>query len=404
MRVVGAVVALATGCQAGTPEATAPPTPVATPAASPDVDGQRQRDLDELVDAYAAHPQPPQLDDALDELRSRLGVLSDDEYLVELMRLTAGRDRDGHTGVFPLAQSGLDLWPLRLYAFEEGWRVLDATPEHQGLVGGRITRIGGHPVEEVEALVSPLVSRDNAASLRARVAQYLVVPAVLRGVGVEPVLEVDGRTVDVPAIPSHDYAAWTGLTYPLICPALHDPEAPVWGIEEHPDAVVARYRRVLATSDGQHIRAYADELDEAVTRVDPSVVVVDLRGNPGGDTGTYRSLLQVVQRIAEERPGALRLLIDRCTFSAATNFVVEVLASTDAVTVGETMGGAPAMWGDAREHGLPSGIVVHVATRAWQLGDRGLPDALAPDVAVATRWSDVEDGVDAPLDTALSAG
>lgn len=95
-----------------------------------------------------------------------------------------------------------------------------------------------------------------------------------------------------------------------------------------------------------------------------------------------------LEALAAERPGRLRLLVNRCTFSAATNVVVQLLGSTDAVVVGEVMGGSPTMWGDAEPHTLPSGTVVHVATRTWALGGPDAPAALDPDVPVPVRWAD----------------
>jgi hypothetical protein len=101
-----------------------------------------------------------------------------------------------------------------------------------------------------------------------------------------------------------------------------------------------------------------------------SRAVVDLRSNPGGENGSYPPLLAALQQVARERPGTLRLLVGRSTFSAATSFVMEVLATTDAVVVGEAMGGSPNLRGDADLHRLPSGPRVHVATRWWEMGGR----------------------------------
>jgi hypothetical protein len=405
-RLVVVVLAVALSTLACGEPGALPGQPSSEPAPSTEDDGvaaARAADVEAVRAALASHPDPPDVGDELDRLAERGGELTDEAFLVELMRLVATRDGDGHTGIFPLGQPDLELWPVRLYRFEEGWRVIAARPPFQDLVGRAATGIGGRAVDEVAALVLPAVPHDTEASALGRVPQHLITPAVLRGVDVEPTLELDGEVVDVTPVPSAEYAEWAGLPYPLICPPLVDPSVPPWAVEERDGAVVLRYRRVLASSEGQGVRALADELAEAVARIDADVVVADLRDNPGGDTGTARPLVDALVDLEAERPGRLRLLVNRCTFSAATNVVVQLLEATDAVVVGEQMGGSPTMWGDAREHRLPSGIVLHVATRTWALGGADAPAALDPDVAVPVRWADHQAGVDAALDAALDA-
>ena len=72
---------------------------------------------------------------------------------------------------------------MRLYEFADGLFVVDAI-DRPDLVGARVESIGGVPVDEVRALVEPLVPRDNESSLTARVPQFLLVAEVLHGLGV----------------------------------------------------------------------------------------------------------------------------------------------------------------------------------------------------------------------------
>ncbi|HET9900379.1 MAG TPA: hypothetical protein VFR46_04830, partial [Actinomycetes bacterium] len=150
----------------------------------------RAGDLAFLLERLEAiHPDPWASGDRdavvgrLERLAGRGDALSDDEFLVEVMRLLGSRDRDGHTGLFPFAQaeSGLEGWPLALYEFEEGLYVVDARKPYADAVGSRVVEIGGRPVEEVRDAVRPLVSRDNEWTVRARSPGYVVVPQVLRG-------------------------------------------------------------------------------------------------------------------------------------------------------------------------------------------------------------------------------
>ncbi len=371
------------------------PTPVATTVG-------READLERLVEAFAAHPEPPDLTGAAAELRDRADALTPAQFLVEVMRLTAGRDGDGHTGAFPLGQPELELWPLQLYAFDDGWRVVAAMEPYGDLVGGAVTEVGGVPVDDAAEQVAPLVSRDDPASLLGRLPQYLVVPAVLEGLGLGSSITIDGETLTPDPVSAETYAAWSDLFYPLVCPPLPRPTDELLAVDRVDGAVVVRLRRTVAAAGGRTVAGLARDVLDAVEGVGEPILVLDLRDNPGGENGSYAPLLVVAEQVAAEHPGAVRLIVNRCTFSAASNFVAQVLAAIDATVVGETMGGATRQWGDARPTRLPSsGIVVHIATRWHELGSADVPTVVEPDVAVAVTWADREAGRDASLDAAI---
>ncbi len=402
-RVAGLVALLLAGaCGPGQPVADVTPaaSTTGTEGARTTVDA-RAADLDELVEFVARHhPEPPDVGPAVATLGDRAADLTDEQFLAGLMELTAGREGDGHTGIFPLAQPDLALWPLQLYDFDDGWRVVAALEPHADLVGGEVTAVGGIPVEAAAAAVGSLVPRDNDASLRGRVPQYLVAPAVLTGLGLDATITVDGEVLAPEPVPAEDVAGWLDLFDPLVCPPLPRSTERLWDIERPGDGVVvARYRRTVDRADGWTGVGFAEELEQAVDEVGEPVLVVDLRDNPGGEIRAYAPLLAAVQRIATTHPGAVRLVVNRCTFSAASQLVAEALATTDATVVGETMGGTTRQWGDARTTSLPgSGVVVHVATRWHDRGGSGVPTVVVPDVVVPVTWEGHVAGIDPAID------
>ena len=125
---------------------------------------------------------------AVDELVARLPELERDQLLVELMRIVAMTgERDGHMGLFPLVSHArpLHLLPIRVWAFPEGMFVL-ASPERPDLVGTRLVAVEGRPVDEVAALVRPLVTRDNESSLILRLPEFMITGEILHGLGIAP--------------------------------------------------------------------------------------------------------------------------------------------------------------------------------------------------------------------------
>ncbi|HSK52539.1 MAG TPA: hypothetical protein VLA44_07260 [Clostridia bacterium] len=422
---LGAAIA---GCGSA-PDGTAPGQSPATGEPTASASGARERDLQRVRAALEAnHPDPflgeaAAFDGRIDVLRARAGGLDDDAFMVELMRLLAGRVGDGHTGLIPFAQAdaGLTAWPLALYAFDEGLYVVDARPPHEDAVGARVVAIGGRPVDDVAAAVAPLVSADNEWTVRARLPGYLVVPAVLRGLGLfdpaEAALTLEdraGATLELTPdeIPIDDFRRWRGLFDPLVPPALPpDGDGPLTlrNRDEHfwsapaGDALYVGYNQVQGeTAGGETIFELAGRIREALADGEVRRVVVDVRHNPGGENGSYPPLLEVLRELATDRPGSVVVLIGRSTFSAAGNFITELAATPGVRFVGEPSGGAPNMYGDATLEQLPeSGFIVHLATRRWEFAPGDDAAAIAPDVAVPVRWADYAAGGDPALDAAL---
>jgi hypothetical protein len=345
-------------------------------------------DLNLLIERLEAiHPDPyhaiseADFQAAADRLAERGPRLDDDEVLVELMRLTAlFGERDGHAGVFPLDPSHdrtLHLYPIRVYEFSDGFFVVDAIGRPE-LVGSRLSSIGGRPIADLVATVRPLVPRDNELSRKARVAQYLVVHEVLRGLGVSSAeFELDGQPVTLEPIEAEAYVeAFPDLFQPQVPQGLPRRPKPAYlagrlrdrWIERLPGAVYGAYNVTL----GDPTR-FADALTRG-----RGPVILDVRHNPGGDNGTYPPLLEAL------RGREVIVLTSRTTFSAAVNFITELEQTADVTFVGEPTGGALNFYSDPVGVALPAtGLTVQLADVYWQ---KSTPDdprlAIEPDVPV----------------------
>ncbi len=369
------------------------PTTAPSPTAAPSptlsrTDGWRA-DIDALLVAREQiHPDPwhgisrAQYVAAADAVKARIPTLSDDQALVELVRLAAmpgWAGRDGHTGMFPFtADSATHEFPIRLWQFRDGLFITTARAPYEDLVGARIVAIDGRPIADVLDLVEPLSPRDNPSNLLAYAPLYLRVSELLTGLGIQEqvgpatfnVIDADGndRDVDIAPIPAADDVAWHG-GLPLRLPSrvdtmwLRDIDTPLWWTYlASSRTLYVQYNEVRGGID-----AVADEILARAKQGDVAQVVVDLRNNGGGDNGTYGRLLSVLQDPAIDQPGRLTLLIGRLTFSAAANFATTIEQTTDAEFVGEPMGGSPNLYADVRAIPLPyAGQVVYIASRYWQ--------------------------------------
>ncbi|HEX8001274.1 MAG TPA: hypothetical protein VF519_01110 [Mycobacteriales bacterium] len=385
-------------------------------SSGPPVAERRRADLDVLVESVTTlHPSPfsarPEGEwrAAVAAARARAGDVSDDEFRFLVGTLANLGDRNGHGGVFPTDQpASVGMWPLRLYEFADGWHVVSA---HDGaLVGARVEAIGGRPVAEVAAALAPMVPRDNEHSLRARLATYLVVPAFLRGAGLAagPLTVVDAsgarRDVSPPTVAPAEYARLAGLDVPQIPLALpRPPYAPPddwWWSVRRGDALVVGYERVLGEMpDGRQLRRFTDRLRADVAAHRTRVVVVDVRRNPGGETGSATFLVSLLRELRTERRIPVRVLVSRATYSAAS--LVFSRLRGEVRFYGEATGGGSSTFGNPTSRTLPhSGIVVQIAGAGADGLATPIP-AIEPDVPVAVTWRDWSRGVDAVLDAAL---
>lgn len=315
---------------------------------------------------------------AADEAKARIPELTDDQALVELVRLAAmpsWAGRDGHTGIFPfIPGSGTHEYPVRWWRFSDGLVITAARAPYEDLAGSRVTAINGHPIDEVLRLVEPLAPRDNPSNLLAYGPLYLRVSELLAGLGVIDAVgptafslvgrDNKARDVTIEPITAEDDVAWNSQQPHRLPPTdavwLRDQAKPLWWTYlDDSRTLFAQYNSVEGGID-----AIADEILARAKEDDVDRVVVDLRHNGGGDNNTMHHLVEVLRDPAINRPGRLVVLIGRATFSAAANFAIDLEESSAVTFAGEAMGGSPNLYADTRQVDLPyGGQVAYIASR-----------------------------------------
>jgi hypothetical protein len=339
--------------------------------------------------------------------------MTPEEAAVGLMRVWAmlSRERDGHQFAFVQAGHEYPILPIRIYEFAEGVYVTAAIGV-PSLVGARITAIGDTPIDDVLNAVEPLVPLDGPETLRPHRPILLLRTEVLRGLGIVAegtvamtVERNDGteQTIDLEPMPADEYTAWAGPFGIFQLPT--DERVHYLASDESFSAELLddgtaylRYRFVESPALAE-VSGWIEE--GAVQRL-----VLDLRQNPGGDNGTYGTLRQLVVDFAEANPGAVTVLTDGVTFSAASNLATEIEQRTDARFVGEPMGGGLNFWDDVtwlELLSLPTPMRAAVSTTYWQFASAEDPRlTIEPDVLVPITAADYFAGRDPALEAALS--
>jgi len=372
----------------------------------------------------------------VNELERRIPELAYHEIVVELARLVAAIG-DGHTRLWltDSPRNGFRRYPIVLYDFADGLRLVAAPREHAPAVGGRVIRIGNSDTVEAMRLVEPLVHRDNAMSLRRIAPLYLRIPEVLDALGIVAdmerariVVEKDGReiAVDVSPVPADRLSDDAAFRLPPVpsdfgdadLVSMREPGAPVPLYLRHPDrthwlewlpesGTLYAQSNTISNDGPETMAEFYARVFAAVDSLPIERLVIDLRNNDGGNNFLNTPVfLGIVRRPEIDLPDRLFVVIGRTTFSAASHLVTYLERFTYATFVGEPTGGSPNHFGDARPIELPnSGLRPAASTIYWQ---NSLPvpfeerDWTAPEIAAQLTADDWAWGIDPALEAILA--
>lgn len=375
-----------------------------------------------------------ELNSTIDDLERRLPTLAHHEAVVELARIVA-MIGDGHTRLtLPLDPASgfvgghrrteeatlpgapFHHYPVRFFLYDDGLAIERIDAARAGLLGARVTRIGSMSTEEALAAVDPVIHRDNEIQVRERAVTFLVVPEILDALDIIDdlgaiTLEIETpsghhREVRLDPVPTGQQVEWAerdAASSPLF--RRHLDRNYRYEYLEEQKAVYFRYVAVQNEDEGESLPDFARRMFAAIDSRDVESLIVDIRGNGGGNNWLNAPLERGIIR-AESlwRPGGLVVLADRYTFSAAMNFANFLAGDTPAIFVGEGTGGRPNHYGDADLLQLPNtGLTVRLSTRYHQ--DAGAGDdreQIDPHVPTRLSAADILAGRDPALDEILS--
>ena len=333
-----------------------------------------------------------QFDSALAAIRQRLPTLARHQVIVELMRLAAAV-ADGHSNVSPWRDTlvAFHTLPVALYRFQEGYFVRAATREHAGLLGARVLRIGDVSIDSAEALVAPLLGRDNAMAVVQWAPQLLRMPEVLHALGLardpsgaELTLELGGQRQRVTLRATERFPNLTGdgdrsWTLPEGWVDLRErARQPLWleRVTETrwftyvPEGRLLYLQLNAIAQPGEPMEAFFARALTAADSAGAERFVLDLRHNGGGNGYFNYPIVRALVRSRFDEPGRLFVITSRRTFSAAQMLISDLEKWTHPVFVGEPSGSRGNHYGDSQRLLLPHhGVTVRVSTLWWQYWD-----------------------------------
>lgn len=283
------------------------------------------------------------IDRHINEARQNALANAKDEFLLSLMRLLA-LPGNGHTRLIP--NTAISVCPLRFVTIGTAVRLLDAEPGFAGQIGGELISINGVPISEIEVAAERFLAGTRQ---RKRVIGPILFawPSALLRLGVYS----GGDTIE------YRIRDETGRISELVLDTANRvPGSAFYPRNEHGKADASwSPNRFLEIKDfGQRglllvLPSFFDpgEIDlsnaisEAADRVTlrpHTPILVDVRGNTGGDFIRTKPLIDAISEGAEDR--RVGLIVDKFTFSAAVVFVaiLKHRLRTRLKLIGEEMG------------------------------------------------------------------
>lgn len=376
-----------------------------------------QRDLDELLAVLQArHPRPwahceqSVFMAAAQTLRAALPAQGEAQSYLGLMKLFA-RLADGHTLMgFPYTRTAhATALPLVVEAFDEGLFVIGTDAAQLDLAGAEVLAYGPRPAAEALALAASYWPTENALGVLDRGAFVLRSSLVLADAGLSPAADRATLTLRTRAgqtvqreLPSADWVSLTPAFSGEPSRRHRSPALDFWfeWLAEAPGALYLRYKRCQNASSFDLL---VRQIVTAPAWAGVQRVVVDLRGNAGGDSRVLRSFIQELRGAGwPARGGGLAVLSNRGTYSAAIEGLLE-LKALGARHIGEAPGQRPNFM--ANMSAYTSAALQLPFNHATLYYDRvpGDPDRLEPESPVAARVQDWMLNRDPALEAALSS-
>jgi len=330
--------------------------------------------------------------DSIKLLHDRIPEMTDNEIVVELMRITSLL-KDGHTRLH--GKNLTKLWfPVRVYEFEDGIFITAIHQVYVNAIGSKVIKIGKYSVDEAFRKIKEITPHDNEYSLRYTAPMYFTMSSILSGLDIidEPnylnlTIEKEGKISEL-KIPANEFESDNDLMWYWMFNGVPAKEF-VRFIDIEKDKLPMVYRNLeqfywfeylerthtvymcfnmCLDSGNEKFSNFNTRLWKFIESKNAKRLIIDLRNNIGGNNQILLPLIHdVIKHENINRKGNLFIIIGRKTWSAAMHFATWLERHTNASFIGEPTASAPNHYADPNRFTLPNcKIDLLVSRYYWQ--------------------------------------
>lgn len=285
-------------------------------------------------------------------LRQNLGSLEPYQILARLSQAMALLN-DGHTELNLQQQAaGFRALPIVIYSFQGITYIVAANQGLTHLLGARVTRIAGTPIDEVYQKLKPYCVRDyiNEVEYILELPNLAVLATLLKVAGLvqdDSSIEVEvitkqGKTV-VEKLTSVSQTELAKVTFERLVAA---PKMPAYRqnlaqnyfytVLEKEKAIHLVIRNTNNQDDRPALNTIVNEVFEQMDKLPSYKLIVDFRYNKGGNYHKASALQAGLKaRPTLQAPNRVFVLTDRRTFSAAVTVACQLATFPNTSIVGE---------------------------------------------------------------------
>ena len=367
-----------------------------------------------------------EFDDAVDKLYKAIPSMKEHEVLAGFARIVASF-KYGHTDIgWRESPVKYHVAPVSFYWFSDGVYAEGADKKYEMIVGAKLVKVEGIPVEKALAAVKPLVPAENDQYFKAYGLDYLTIPEALHAQKISKELkttltytfEKDGKTFDqtITAVDAFRFPRqygfvktgdnWTSVRDQSVTPNYLKNLDKIYYYEYLPASKTVYVRQSQIQDDkSEAIPAFYKKVFDFIEKNDVERLVLDVRLNGGGNNYKNKPIVTgILESKKINQPGKLFVIIGRRTFSACQNLVNELHNYTNALFVGEPTSENINFYGDNRRVELPkSKLPVFLSFAWWQDKPQWENDQwLAPQLAVDMSFADYKTNKDPVLDACIN--
>lgn len=365
-------------------------------------------------------------DAAVEELYKAMPGMQAHERQAGIGRIIA-MFKYGHTSMgWRLSPFKYHVAPVNFYWFSDGLYAEGADKKYAAIVGAKLLKVEGMPVQQALEKIKPLVPAENEQYFKAYGLDMLAIPEALHAQGITKELkrnisysfEKDGKIFEqvIEGVEGFHLPRNYGFAkQEADWISARNQEATAYYLknldknyyyEYLPESktVYVRQSQVLDEKT-ETIAAFYKKVFDFIDKNEVDKLVIDVRLNGGGNNYKNKPVITgIVESKKINRPGKLFVIIGRRTFSACQNLVNEFSNYTNAIFVGEPTAENVNFYGDNRRVDLPkTGIPVFLSFAWWQDKPQWEnADWLAPQLAVDMSFEEYKTNKDPVLDACLN--